>query len=308
MEGSERNLSASMTKESASVKVIVAMPAYNEGRYIGSLILQARQYADEVIVVDDGSTDFTTKVAKLAGATVIRHEENKGYGIAIQSILAEVKKRNPDILITLDADSQHNPEEIPVLIRAVREGFDVVIGSRQIEMHNIPRYRRVGQQVLSYLTGILSRSRVSDTESGFRSYSRRAIALLEPRQKGFGICAEIVAEANAKGLKVTEIPVTAIYTGDGSTLNPIRHGLGNLNQIMVMISERRPLLFFGLGGSVSIALGVIAGVIVVMTFRISSILATGTALISMLFITIGILSIFTGVILNALLRRISHHR
>ena len=292
-------------KEPTPLKTVVAMPAYNEDRYIGSIVLRARQYADEVIVVDDGSSDFTSKVAELAGATVIRHEGNRGYGAAIQSILAEAQKRSLDVLVILDADSQHNPDEIPILTKAISEGFDLVIGSRQIQAGNIPRYRHMGQNVLAYFTRILSKRKLVDTESGFRAYSRKAVATIKPRERGMAISAEIISEAVANGLKVTEVPVTAIYTKDGSSLNPIRHGLGVLNRIMVMISEKRPFLFFGLCGGISILLGIIAGVVVVRTLFAAEVLNVGTALISMLLMTVGMLSVSTGLILNVVSKRLS---
>ena len=291
--------------ESPRPKIIVGMPAYNEEKYIGSVVLQARQYADEVVVVDDGSSDRTSKVAELAGASVIRHGENKGYGATIQSILAQAKERNPDILVLLDADSQHDPEEISSLTKAISEGYDLAIGSRKIRRHDIPAYRQIGQKVISYFTRILSRSKLSDTESGFRAFSRQAIAVLEPKEKGMAISAETISEATAKGLRITEVPISAIYTKDGSTLNPVKHGFGVLNRIMVMISERRPLLFFGIGGGISIALGIFTGVVVLQKLFAFQDLHTGTALISMLLITIGILSISTGMILNVLVKRIS---
>ncbi len=293
-------------KEAASPKIIVAIPAYNEEKYIGSVVLEAQQYADGVIVIDDGSTDRTAKIAELAGATVIRHGENKGYGAAIQSILAEAQKEAPGILVLLDADSQHNPNEIPSLTKAIFEGYDLVIGSRKIRREDIPAYRRTGQKVLSYLTRILSRSRLSDTESGFRAFSQKAVAALEPKEKGMAISAEIISEATKKNLRVTEVPISAIYTQDGSTLNPVRHGFGVLYRIMIMISERRPFLFFGLGGIVSIAFGIFNGVIVVQTLNERMVLQTGTALMSMLFITIGVLLISTGIILDVLVRRLGH--
>ena len=286
-------------------KIIAAMPAYNEEKYIGSVVLQARQYVDEVIVVDDGSTDRTARVAKLAGATVIQHEENKGYGKAVQSILAQAKKRAPDILVLLDADSQHNPEQISCLTKAVSEGFDLVIGSRTIERSDIPSYRRIGQNVLSYFTRILAGEKLSDTESGFRAFSRKAIAVLEPKEKGMAISAETVSLATAKGLRITEVPISVTYTKDSSTLHPVRHGFGVLNRIMVMISERRPLLFFGICGGISTLLGLAAGASVAWIYYTSNLLAVGTALVSILLVTIGILCIFTGVILNVLLKRIS---
>ena len=118
------------------------------------------------------------------------------------------------------------------------------------------------------------------------------------------ISAETVSQATAKGLKVTEVPISVIYTKDGSTLNPLRHGLGVLNRIMVMISERRPLLFFGVCGSISIVLGFVAGVLVVLRVFAAQVSQTGIALVSILLITIGVLCIFTGIILDVLVRRI----
>ncbi|MFC2056687.1 glycosyltransferase family 2 protein [Chloroflexota bacterium] len=287
-------------------KIIVGLPAYNEQRSVGSIVLQARQYANEVVVVDDGSVDNTPRVAELAGAVVVRHEENSGYGSAIQSILTEAKKRDADILVILDADSQHNPDEIPSLIKAILEGSDVVIGSRKMRRNVIPRYRRVGQRVLSWLTFIASRKKLSDTESGFRAYSRKAIASLELEEKGMAISSEIVSEASAKGLKVTEVPISVVYTEDSSTLNPVVHGFGVLNRIMVMISEKRPLLFFGLFGCIFFILGLVAGAGVLHAYYFDSgILATGTALVSILLVTVGLLSIFTGIILDVLVKRIS---
>lgn len=290
--------------QSVSPKILVAMPAYNEEKYIGSIILQAQQHAGEVMVVDDGSTDNTVKVSQLAGATVIKHLENQGYGAAIQDILKQAKKRNPAVLVILDADSQHDPEEIPVLVEAVLQGSDLVIGSRKIPRDNIPAYRKIGQKVISYLSRSLSGKKLSDTESGFRAYSGRALDVLEPKEKGMAVSAEIISEATKKGLKITEVPVSIIYTGDGSTLNPVIHGLGVFHRIIVMISERKPLLFFGTCGSISIILGIVAGVLVVRTLQASQYLSMGTALLSMLFITVGILSIFTGVILDVLVNRL----
>ena len=290
--------------KSGRPRIIAGMPAYNESKYIGSLVVRARQYVDEVIVVDDGSADQTSKIAGLAGATVVRHNGNKGYGTAIRSILAEAKKKKADILVIFDADAQHNPDEIPSLVKAVSEGYDVVIGSREMQKNDIALYRRLGQRVLSGMTRVASGKKLSDTESGFRAYSGKAINTLELKEEGMAVSSEIVSEATAKGLKIAEVPISVTYTEDGSTLNPVTHGLGVLNRIMVMISERRPLLFFGLFGSILIALGIFAGILVVRILSSTQVLNVGTALISMLLITTGLLTIFTGVILNVLVRRI----
>jgi glycosyltransferase involved in cell wall biosynthesis len=291
--------------QSGSTGVTVGMPAYNEAKYIGSLVLQAKRFADEVVVVDDGSTDATTNIARLAGAKVIRHEDNQGYGSAIRTLLDEAKKRNTTILVILDADSQHNPEEIPRLVEGIKGGADIVIGSREMQKNKIAGYRRLGQKVLATLTKVASGQRLSDTESGFRAYSRKAIDTLELKETGMAVSSEIISAATARGLEIAEVPVSVTYTRDGSTLNPVKHGLGVFNRILVMISERRPLLFFSLFGGVLLAVGLATGIMVIHDYYFApNLFATGLALISILFITIGMLTVFTGIILNTLIKRI----
>jgi glycosyltransferase involved in cell wall biosynthesis len=285
------------------IGILAGIAAYNESRYVGSIVLQARQYVDEVIVVDDGSTDNTAMVAELAGATVIRHAENRGKGAAIQSILAEAKKINPDILVLLDADAQHDANEIPALIKPVSEGFDLVIGSREAQKDKTPRYRRIGQKVIFRSSRLASKTDVADSESGFRALSPRAIKKLDLKAKGFAIESEMITSAADKNLKITEVPISNIYTKDGSTLNPIRHGIDVLSRIIVMISQRRPLFFFGLAGGILLVIGLIIGIRVINIVATTGNLPIGSTMLTTLFIIAGILTIFTGIILNALGRR-----
>jgi glycosyltransferase involved in cell wall biosynthesis len=285
------------------IRVLAGIADNNEASYIGSIVLQSRQYVHEVIVVDDGSTDNTTKVAELAGATVIRHPENSGKGAAIQSILAEAKKRNPDVLVLLDADAQHDPNEIPAIIEPISEGFDLVIGSREAQDYKTPRYRRVGRKVLLHSARLASKSDISDSESGFRALSPKAIKELDLKARGFAIESEMITHAADKNLKITEVPISNIYTKDGSTLNPIRHGIDVLSRLIVLISQRRPLFFFGLAGGIFLVIGLVIGVRVINIAATTGRLAIGSTILTTLFIIAGILSIFTGVILNALSRR-----
>ncbi|MBI4267506.1 MAG: glycosyltransferase family 2 protein [Chloroflexi bacterium] len=284
-------------------KTIAAIPAFNEEGYIGSIVLKTRQYVDEVIVVDDGSQDQTAKVARLAGATVVQHPRNSGYGASIQTLLAEAKKRNATIMVLLDGDFQHNPDDIPRLIAPLSEGFDLVIGSREQQKANIPRYRRAGQKIIAYFSGFLSGNKLADSESGFRVFSKKAITVLKLNEKGMAISAETIANAAENGLKITERPISIRYTRDGSTLNPVVHGVGVLSRVIIMISDKKPLFFFGLGGMILILLGIFTGLRASGGIPGVAEFTKGTAIVSTLLLFSGIFSIFTGITLNRLTRR-----
>lgn len=279
------------------------MPAFNEEKYIGSLVLKTRQYVDQVIVVDDGSADNTIEIAKLAGAKVIQHKANKGYGAAIQSIFAEAKKLNPDVLVILDADSQHSPQEIPNLVKPILDGdYDCVIGSRQKQEKKIPFYRRIGQRIILRSVKTIFENNLTDSECGFRAFSRKAIKALKLTENGMAVSAETVAEATRKNLKITQVPVNVIYSRDGSTMHPFRHGLSVFTRILVMISDQRPLFFFGLGGFILVVAGIGVGIRVLNLFAEYQVLPTGNTLVSVVLLVVGMFSIFTGLILRALSR------
>lgn len=301
MPQSER--SEPVNQESRGSAVIVGIPAYNEERYISSVVLVARLYADSVIVIDDGSTDRTVELAQLAGATVVRHDENKGYGATIQQLFIEAARLAPDVFVTLDGDGQHDAHDIPKLVDMIRDGADVVIGTRIQQKHRIPLYRRAGQNVLARMTNLASRTKLTDTESGFRAYSLKALKSLKLTQRSMAVSAEIINKSSAMNLAIAEVPISVSYAGDGSTLNPVSHGLGVLRQIIVMMTERRPLLFFGTTGLVTLALSIIFGVIVVLSVHVSVNRTIGYAILTTAFFIITVLLFSTGFILDSLARR-----
>jgi glycosyltransferase involved in cell wall biosynthesis len=288
------------------LKIMAGMPAYNEAKYIGSLVLNTRQYVDNIVIIDDGSSDETSAIAALAGADVIKHNGNQGYGTSIMSIFEEAKKRDPDILIILDADSQHNPREIPRMIQPIIDGFDVVIGTRAQQTEKIPFYRRVGQKVISSSVNVLSNKHLTDSECGFRAFSRKAIMTLDLKEKGMAISAETVAMASRQNLKITQVPVSVTYGKDSSTLNPVSHGLGVLTRVVVMISEQKPLFFFGLAGIILMLGGLAAGIFTLRLYSQSGIISVGWSVISVFLLILGVMSVFNGLTLHAMYDIVHH--
>jgi len=275
------------------------MPAFNEGDHIGSMIVRARKFG-KVLVFDDNSSDDTIKIAESLNTEVIKHDTHLGYGGIIKDIFSEASMREFDCLIILDSDAQHNPEDIPELVRPIVGGYDLVIGSRN--KNEIPKFRYVGQRVLAFFTNLISKNKINDTQSGFRAYSKKAVESLKLEENGMAISSEIGEAASRIGLKIKEVPISVKYTNDSSTLNPIYQGGNTLTRVVVMISKRRPLLFFGCGGAALLVIGLVVGLNGYRMFIANDVLPVGSMLLSVLFVIIGILSIFTGIMLNAVKR------
>ncbi len=210
-------------------KIVAAIPCLNEGQFIGDIVTRSRKYVDTVIVIDDGSTDNTSEVAKGAGAEVIRHERSRGAGAATKAAFEVAKTYNADILVTLDGDGQHNPDEIPRVLAPILDNeVDLVIGSRFLPANliEIPRYRKFGIDVITWLYNLGSKKKVSDSQSCFRAHSRRLLEAMKITENGFGFSVEVLIQARGKDFVIREVPVSCIYHSQGSSLNPIAHGLG----------------------------------------------------------------------------------
>jgi len=221
------------------MKIIAGIPAYNEEKFIGKVIKETKKYVDKVLVVDDGSTDKTAQIAKNNGAIVIRHKKNKGKGIAVNKIFDKSREIKVDILVLLDGDGQHQPEEIPSLIKPIiYNEADIVIGSRFIKNKNfIPLYRKIGLYVLTLVTNFGSKIKVTDSQSGFRAFSKKAINNLNFKEKGLAVESEMQFLAKEKKLRILEIPINTTYE-ERAKRNPFFHGFNNLIRIFIMILKR----------------------------------------------------------------------
>ena len=239
-------------------KVAVLLPAYNEEVSIASMVLLSLQYADEVIVIDDGSSDRTSEVSRLAGATVLSHTTNKGKGAALKTGFKYAQ--DYDIIVTIDADGQHNPSEIPDVIKPIMEDrADIVNGSRYIAGKDTttPTYRRVGQTVLDNATYLASGVKLTDTQSGFRAFSSKSIEYFNFDPNGFGIESDMLIEASVNKLRIVEVEITVRYDVNTTTDNPIVQGFSVLMRILELIRFNRPLYFYGISGSIVLFLGIL---------------------------------------------------
>ena len=240
------------------MKIIVGIPAFNEEKNIASLIIQLKKITDEIVVCDDGSTDLTSKIAEELGATVINHEKNLGYGAAIRSIFLKSKDLDGDILVTFDADGQHRVEDISKVINPIiNEESDLVIGSRFLDESEkeVPKYRKVGINVITKITNATIKKQLTDSQSGFRAYSKKVLNELNPSESGMGISTEILIKASAKNFRISEVPIKIIYTGDTSTHNPISHGSSVLLSTIKFTSIEHPLKFYGVPSIIFLAIG-----------------------------------------------------
>src|SRR5213592_1978355 len=285
-------------------KILVAIPAFNEGATIGSVVLKARQFASEVIVVDDGSSDDTAETAAMAGAHVIQHARNLGKGVAIRSAWLYAREYAPEALVLIDGDHQHDPKDIPRLIEPILSGkSDVVIGVRWGKTSRMPIYRRMGKRALDYATAAAAKNgMLTDSQSGYRVFSRQALEALEPTENGLSIESQLLLDAQDQNLRIEEVSIDIRYDLDGSKISPGKHGSGVLGRLVVLVSEKRPLFFFGLSGAVFLVIAAIIASIVLETFITSRVVAQGYASLVVLFGTVGFVSIFIGLTLNALKR------
>jgi len=195
------------------MKMFALIPAYNEETTIADVLTRTRPYVDGVIVVDDGSSDRTAEIAGVHGATVMSHVINRGLGAAIGTGFAAAQSLGADVVVTLDADGQHDPTEIKKFVEGIEKGADVVIGSRMLTgFVGMPVHRRVAQVVGNLVTFFLFGAWVTDSQSGFRAFTKHALSKIQIKTNRMEVSSELIAEAKRNGLILVEVPIQAIYT------------------------------------------------------------------------------------------------
>lgn len=289
------------------MKIAVGLPAYNEEKNIASIITKLEKITDTIIVCNDGSSDLTGKIASKMGAIVIDHEKNLGYGAAIRSLFLKSKDLDVDVLVTFDADGQHNVLDIEKVIAPIAQKIaDLVIGSRFLDesQDNIPSYRKTGIQIITKLANISLNKKIKDSQSGFRAYSKEVISKITPSDYGMGVSSEILIKASTNNFRIAEIPIKISYEGDTSTHHPVSHGMSVTLSTLKFISIEHPLKFYGIPGLAFLMIGLFFTVWTLQLFSETREIITNISLLAIGTIIFGTMLFMTSIILYSIVNLI----
>ena len=216
--------------QSQKARIVAIIPAYNEGARITAVITGAAEFLP-ILVVDDGSTDDTVAQAEAAGASVIRQTPNQGKGAALRTAFRHALAADYDAVVTLDADGQHDPAELPKFLAAYAEKQpDLIIGQRRLR--HMPPIRRLanylGRKSFSWAIG----QPIPDNQSGYRLISRRLLEELESGEEaGFEFEMEMIVICVRRGYVLDWVPIRTIYAGETSHINPVTHFTNSIRMI-----------------------------------------------------------------------------
>ncbi|MBN1431858.1 MAG: glycosyltransferase [Methanomicrobiaceae archaeon] len=289
--------------------VCAVIPCYNEELVIGSLVLKSKSKVDHVIVVNDGSSDSTANIARLAGAEVLDFKINNGKAHALMKGIEYAKNKGCMAVVLLDGDGQHQWNEIPDLLEPIlSDKADLVIGSRFLNYkNNIPHYRIFGQKILNLATNICNNNHrsylSSDSQSGFRALGLRALENMNFSSEGFNIESDMISHMSEKGIRIYEVPILVRYdTPNNHKLNPVKHGLQVFLGIIRHASIKKPLTYFGIPGVLFCSIGFFSGIYVLSEFQRFSIFHYVIAMMSLFIVIFGLLLFTSGLILDSIVR------
>ena len=292
------------------MKIIIGIPAFNEEKNIGAIVAKLKVKYDHVIVCDDGSSDMTQTIASSLGAIVVKHPKNLGYGAAIKTIFNESKKIDGDILVTFDADGQHQLSEIDSVLKPLFEKkCDIVIGSRFLgTTKDLPKYRKIGIKTITGLTNAVTGSNLSDSQSGFRAYSKKILNEITPTESGMGVSTEILIKSLKKEMKILEVPITISYENNSHSQPPISHGTSVIVSTIKHVAIERPLLYYGVTGLIFLVVGLIFGAWTIQIYSEQKQVITNIALVGIGGVILGTILLISGTILYSIVNVVREKR
>ena len=293
------------------MRVIAIIPAYNEEETIGDVIKETKKYVDDVIVINDGSTDRTEEIAKKAGAKVVSHVLNRGVGAAVRTGIDTALSLGADIIVNIDADGQFDPKDIKKLITPIiNNEADFVTGSRFLNANyklNIPKIKKVGNTLFTKIVNFLTKSNFTDTQCGFRAFYREA-ALRLNLYGNFTYTQEVFLDLVSKGMKIKEVPIKVVYKSSRKSKvvkNPFYYGINALLIIIRTIRDLYPLKFFGIIGLIIFSSGFVMGLFLLLRWALKGIVSPYRSMIqlSAVLLIVGFLSIVLALIADMLGRQ-----
>jgi glycosyltransferase involved in cell wall biosynthesis len=293
------------------LKTIIGIPAYNEEKNIAGLIIELKKISDLILVCDDGSTDATGAISKELGAIVITHKENKGYGAAINSLFLKAKELDSDVFITFDADGQHRIKDIEFMKGPIiNNKADLVIGSRflKTESEEMPNYRKVGVKIITKVTNLSIKEKLTDSQSGFRAYNKKAIQGIIPTEEGMGVSTEILIKASNLDLRIAEVPIKIHYQGNTSTHDPVSHGTSVLLSTIKFTSIHNPLKFYGIPGIIFLGIGLGFVAWTIQIYSAHQEIITNVSLIGVGCVVLGAVLLMTSIILFSIVTVVSNKK
>ena len=284
------------------MKITVGIPAFNEEKNIASIISRLKDFTDSIIVCDDGSSDMTAKIAEDMGAILVKHPKNLGYGAAIRTIFLKAKDLESDVLVTLDGDGQHQILDVEKILKPIEKNqADIVIGSRFLDKKSdVPKYRELGINVITKVTNVSIKNKLTDAQSGLRAYSNKVLSEIAPSDSGMGISTEILIKSSSKGFRIAEIPITISYAGETSTQNPVSHGTSVLFSTIKYISIEHPLRFYGIPAFICLTVGLFFTYLAVQFYTEFGKLSTNLTILSAGTVLVGVMLAITAILLYSL--------
>ena len=253
------------------MQIVVTIPAYNEEKTIGILvsnihkIMKNKGYHYKVLVLDDGSTDKTAKVAKSAKAVVYSHPKNYGLAETFRTEIEKSLELGADVIVHIDADMQYQASEIPKLIDEVNKGYDLVLGSRFMgKIEYMPIVNRLGNRAFSRVISQIAETKISDAQTGFRAFTKDFAKKAIIRSDHTYTQEQVIRAAKGK-FKIKEVPIYFAKRKDKSRLisNPFSYALRAWINILRTYSDYKPLKFFGIMGTLIFSVGLLIGVYLV---------------------------------------------